>query len=92
MDTEPTRRRESPVVGPSLTDEERDIASRRLKFGFIGLVAASGALTAVWAGGSLPFVAAGFVGGAVLGTLLLWFVLRWWAEFLPSSDRARGRR
>ena len=92
MDTEPTRRREAPVVGPSLTDAERDLASRRLKFGFIGLVAASGALTAVWADGSLPFVAAGFVGGAVLGTLLLWFVLRWWAEFLPSSDRARGRR
>ncbi|MBB6645549.1 hypothetical protein [Halobellus ruber] len=79
------------MVGPSLTDEERDLASRRLKLGFVGLVAASGALTAVWAGGSLPFVAAGFVGGAVLGTVLLWFVLRWWAEFLPSAERARNR-
>jgi hypothetical protein len=80
------------MVGPSLTDEERDVASRRLKVGFVSLVAASGALTALQAGGSLPVVAAGFVGGAVLGVVLLWFVLRWWAEFLPSSDRARGRR
>ena len=79
------------MVGPSLTDEERDVASRRLKLGFIALVAVSGALTAVQGGGSLPVVAAGFVGGAILGTVLLWFLLRWWAEFLPTSDRARNR-
>ncbi len=77
------------MVGPSLTDEERDVASRRLKFGFVGLVGASGALTALQAGGSLPLVAAGFVGGSGLGVVLLWFVLRWWAEFLPSPDRGR---
>ena len=79
------------MVGPSLTDEERDIASRRLKLGFVSLVAASGALTALWAGGSLPLIAAGSVGGALLGAVLLWFVLRWWAEFLPSAERARNR-
>jgi hypothetical protein len=79
------------VVGPSLTDAERDLASRRLKLGFVGLVAASGALTAVQAGGSLPVVAGGFVGGGLLGAVLLWFVLRWWAEFLPSPDRGRNR-
>ena len=79
------------MVGPSLTDEERDAASRRLKLGFISLVAVSGALTAVQGGGPLPVVVAGFVGGAILGTLLLWFLLRWWAEILPSSDRARNR-
>ena len=80
------------MVGPSLTDEDRDVASRRLKLGFVALVAASGALTALWAGGSLPTIAAGFIGGVALGTVLLWFVLRWWAEFLPSAERARGRR
>ena len=80
------------MVGPSLTDEERDVASRRLKLGFVGLVAASGGLIAVQAGGSLPTVAAGFVAGAVIGTALLWFVLRWWGEFLPSPDRGRDRR
>jgi hypothetical protein len=79
------------VVGPSLTDEERDIASRRLKLGFVSLVAVSGALTALWAGGSVPLVVAGFAGGALLGSVLLWFVLRWWAEFLPSAERARNR-
>jgi hypothetical protein len=79
------------VVGPSLTDEERDLASRRLKLGFVSLVAVSGALTALQAGGSLRFVAAGLVGGAVLGVILLWFLLRWWAEFLPSPDRGRNR-
>ena len=79
------------MVGPSLTDEERDIASRRLKVGFVSLVGVSGSLTALWAGGSLPVVAAGFVGGAVLGFVLLWFLLRWWAEFLPSAERARNR-
>ena len=79
------------MVGPSLTDEERDVASRRLKLGFISLVAVSGALTAVQGGGSPPVVAAGFVGGALLGAVLLWFLLRWWAEFLPTSDRARNR-
>ena len=79
------------MVGPSLTDEERDLASRRLKLGFVGLVAASGGLIAVQAGGSLPVVAAGLVGGALLGAVLLWFVLRWWAEFLPNPDRGRNR-
>ena len=80
------------MVGPSLTDAERDLASRRLKLGFVGLVAVSGGLTALWAGGSLPIVAAGLASGAALGAILLWFVLRWWAEFLPSAERARGRR
>jgi len=79
------------VVGPSLTDAERDVASRRLKAGFVGLVAASGGLTALQAGGSLPVVAAGLVGGAALGGVLLWFLLRWWADFLPSPDRGRNQ-
>ncbi|RLM57331.1 hypothetical protein DVK02_06030 [Halobellus sp. Atlit-31R] len=77
------------MVGPSMTDDERDVASRRLKIGFVGLVAVSGALTAMQAGGSIVIVAAGFVGGLALGALLLWFLIRWWAEFLPRPDRGR---
>jgi predicted lysophospholipase L1 biosynthesis ABC-type transport system permease subunit len=77
------------VVGPSLTDSERDIASRRLKLSFVGLVAASGGLIALQAGGSLVIIAAGIVSGLVLGAVLLWFLLRWWAEFLPQPDRGR---
>jgi len=80
------------MVGPSMTDAERDVASRRLKIGFVALVAVSGGLIAIQAGGSLPIVAAGVVGGLVLGAALLWFLLRWWAEFLPNPDGGRGRR
>ncbi|MFB6090978.1 MAG: hypothetical protein ABEJ97_07960 [Halobellus sp.] len=75
-----------------MSDSERDLASRRLKLGFVALVAASGGLIAVQAGGSLPVVAAGVVGGLALGTALLWFLLRWWAEFLPNPGGGRGRR
>lgn len=77
------------MVGPSLTPTERDVASRRLKAGFVGLVGVSGALIAIQAGGSLPIVTAGFVGGLALGVALLWFLLRWWAEFLPSPRNER---
>jgi hypothetical protein len=55
----------------------------------VGLVAASGALTASYAGGSPPVIAAGFVGGLALGVALLWFLLRWWAEFLPATGGGR---
>ena len=33
--------------------------------------------------------AAGFVGGLALGVALLWFLLRWWAEFLPATGGGR---
>lgn len=77
------------VVGSSMTNEERDVASRRLKVGFVALVGVSGALTALHAGGSSAVIAAGFVGGTALGVVLLWFVRRWWAEFLPSPNHDR---
>ena len=77
------------MVGPSMTDSERDLASRRLKAGFVALVAASGGLISIQAGGSIEVVVAGVVSGLVLGAVLLWFLLRWWSEFLPRPDRGR---
>ncbi|WP_336025217.1 hypothetical protein [Halobellus salinisoli] len=77
------------MVGPSLTDEDRDVASKRLKLGFVGLVGISGALIAVQGGGSEAVIAAGFAAGLVVGAVLLWFLLRWWAEFLPAPRNGR---
>ncbi|WP_049986891.1 hypothetical protein [Halobellus rufus] len=77
------------MVGPSLTDEERDVASKRLKLGFVALVGASGGLIAIQAGGGATVIAAGIVGGLLLGIVLLWFLLRWWSEFLPAPRSGR---
>jgi hypothetical protein len=79
------------VVGPSMTDAERDVASRRLKASFVALVAASGGLIALQAGGSPAIIAGGIVSGLVLGWALLWFILRWWGEFLPNPDTGDRR-
>lgn len=80
------------MVGPSMTDEERDDANRLLRTGFVLLVAASGALVALEAGGDLPFIAAGFLGGLVVGLLLLAFLVRWIREFQPDMNRRRPGR
>ncbi|MDS0299201.1 hypothetical protein NDI76_10665 [Halogeometricum sp. S1BR25-6] len=79
------------MVGPSMTDEERETASARLKVGFVLLVAVSGALVAVQAGGSLAFVGGGFLGGLLVGLLLIFFLVRWWADFLATTNRGRSR-
>ncbi|MFC6824759.1 hypothetical protein [Halopelagius fulvigenes] len=79
------------MVGPSMTDEERDEANRLLRAGFVLLVAASGALVAFQSGGGLTFVAAGFVGGLVAGLSLLWFLMRWLREFKPDVNRRPPR-
>lgn len=75
------------MVGPSMTDEERDDANRRLRTGFVLLVAVSGGLVALEAGGDLSVIAAGFVGGLVVGLLLLAFLVRWAREFQPDAGR-----
>lgn len=75
------------MVGPSMTDEERDEANRLLRTGFVLLVAASGGLVALEAGGDLPVIAAGFVGGLAVGLLLLVFLVRWGREFQPDMSR-----
>ena len=77
------------MVGPSLTDEERDSANRRLKVGFVLLVGASGGLVAAEAGGTATELAAGVVGGVVVGAVLLWFVVRTLREFQPGREPPR---
>ncbi|ESP89066.1 hypothetical protein [Candidatus Halobonum tyrrellensis] len=76
------------MVGPSLTDDERDSANRRLQVGFVLLVGASGGLVALGADATPVQLAAGVAAGLVLGVGLLWFVLRTFREVQP----ARGPR
>jgi lysozyme family protein len=78
------------MVGPSLTDEERDAANTRLKVGFVLLVAASGLLVALQAGGSPAQLVGGLAGGLAVGLVLLWFLVRWGRQF-RASGRSRGR-
>lgn len=77
------------MVGPSYTEEERRLASLRLKLGFVLLVGASGALVALQVDGSLVQLVGGFVGGLVVGVLLLAFLIHWGKEFNPAGRRGR---
>ena len=68
------------MVGPSLTDDERDSANRRLQLGFVLLVGVSGGMVAFEAGGTPVQLAVGVAGGLLIGAALLWFVLRTFDE------------
>ena len=62
------------MVGPSLSEEDRSVASRRLKLGFVALVGCSGGLVALSAGATLGQALAAvlvglFVGGALMAYL-----------------------
>ncbi|MFB6079401.1 MAG: hypothetical protein ABEJ81_00115 [Haloferacaceae archaeon] len=73
------------MVGPSLSDEERDAASLRLKAGFVLLVAASGGLVALQAGGSLAELGVAVGAALLLGIALVLFLQRLAGEFYESS-------
>ena len=75
------------MVGPSITDEERRSANTRLKVGFVLLVGASGGLVALQTEGSPVQLALGFLGGLLVGSLLLWFLVRWSEEFWADYRR-----
>ncbi|MFW5977975.1 MAG: hypothetical protein ACOCP2_01905, partial [Halohasta sp.] len=64
------------MVGSSLTDEEKTVANRRLKIGFVLLVAGSMALMSLRIDPTPAQLAAAFGVGLVVGLTLLWFVLR----------------
>ncbi|MFB6108783.1 MAG: hypothetical protein ABEJ82_08100 [Haloplanus sp.] len=64
------------MVGPSSSDRERRVATARLRAGFVVLVGLSAGLVAV-AGDATPAQAlVAVAAGLVLGSVLLWFLLR----------------
>ena len=80
------------MVGPSITDDERRLANRRLQFGFVVLVGVSGGLVALQAGASTPQIGVAVVGGLVLGGVLLLWLRRWSAQFRRETNRRQSRR
>ncbi|WP_435346923.1 hypothetical protein [Haloarchaeobius sp. HRN-SO-5] len=58
-----------------MTDEDRRVGMSRLRYGFVALVGASGALVAFHAGAPLEFIVGGLVGGLLAGALLWWFLV-----------------
>ncbi|MFB6160777.1 MAG: hypothetical protein ABEJ61_06330 [Haloferacaceae archaeon] len=69
------------MVGPSLSDDERRSANLRLKLGFVALVAASGGLVALQAGGSPRAIAGGALAGLAAGLFLLVVLVRLAGDF-----------
>jgi ammonia channel protein AmtB len=59
------------MVGPSLSDDDRRIASRRLRLGFVALVGCSGGLVALAAGATPVQALAAVVVGLLVGWALL---------------------
>ena len=72
------------MVGSSLTDDEMMVANRRLKIGFVLLVAGSMALMSLRIDPTPVQLAAAFGIGLGVGFVLLWFVLRNLREFRES--------
>ena len=75
------------MVGPSLSDEDRAVASRRLKVGFVVLVGCSGGLVALTAGATAPQAL-----GAVLVGLLVGGALMMYLGYVGHQWRAKRRR
>jgi len=76
------------MVGPSTTEAERETGMSRLQAFVVALVGGSGTLVALYADAALPYVAAGGLGGALVG-LLLWRYLVWTYRKEAARD---GRR
>jgi len=72
------------MVGSSITDDEKSLANRRLKIGFVFLVAGSTALMSLHINPTLLQLAAAFGVGIGVGFVLLWFVLYNLREFRES--------
>ena len=72
------------MVGSSFTDDEKRAANTRLKVGFVLLVAGSMVLMALRADLTLLELGGIFAVGVVVGTVLLWYVLRNLTAFRES--------
>ncbi|GAB7009486.1 hypothetical protein [Halorubrum trueperi] len=79
------------VVGP-VSDEERDSGNRKIKVGFLLLVAVSPPLIALqWDPTPIELLAA-LASGVLLGLLLVWYLGRLAGEFTAGSRRPGRRR
>jgi len=79
------------VVGP-MSETERDAGNRKIKVGFLVLVAVSPPLIALqWNPTPLQLLAA-LGGGVLLGGLLVWYLGRLADEFTGGSRRPGRRR
>ena len=64
------------MVGPSLSEAERDQRLRAIKTGFVLVVGLSGGLVALSGDASLELVAASIAGGLLVGIGLVWYLTR----------------
>jgi len=79
------------MVGPSLSDADRELGTSRLQAFVVGLVAASGALVALYADAALAVVAAAAVGGGLVGLVLWYYLVYAYRDGVPRRDeRDRG--
>jgi purine-cytosine permease-like protein len=75
------------MVGPSLSEEDRAVASRRLKLGFVVLVGCSGGLVALAAGATPSQALVAVVVGLLAGGALLAYL-----GYVGRQWRAKRRR
>jgi hypothetical protein len=73
------------MVGPSITDAERDAAGLWLKVGIVLLVAASGGLVAFQADGSSVQIGVATGAALLIGLLLVAFLQRLAGEFYRTN-------
>lgn len=79
------------MVGPSITEADRERFLRRLKLGFALLVGISMTLVTLWGGAGVAVVVGVAVGGTVIGRLLAEFTVPdSIAETPYEDDRSRG--
>ncbi|WP_410767103.1 hypothetical protein [Haloferax sp. DFSO60] len=75
------------MVGPSLSDDETRNANNQIRVGFVLLNGFTGAAIA-FAGDATPIqIGAAFLGGLVLGIVLIVYFGRWSKEFVASNRR-----
>ncbi|SFH36780.1 hypothetical protein SAMN04488066_10260 [Halorubrum aquaticum] len=72
-----------------MSREERDAGNRKVKIGFLLLVAVSPPLIAMIGDPTPTQLAIAAVGGLLLGLLVVWYLSRLAAEFTDSSRRLR---
>jgi len=75
-----------------MSEAERDAGNRRVKLGFLLLVAVSPPLIAFQWGATTIELLAALGAGIVLGALLVWYLGRLAAEFTSSGPQSGRRR